>query len=66
MALSPKPHRGGPSWPARPVGVAVLGIGIVLATGDLLGQRGQSTVATATPVRLSMAGLDPAVIAVTA
>lgn len=42
--------------------VAVLGIGIVLATGDLLGQRGQSTVATATPVRLSMAGFDPSVI----
>ena len=46
--------------------VAVLGIGVVLATGDLLGQRGTPTTANAIPVRMSMAGFDPQVITVKA
>ncbi len=46
--------------------VAVLGIGVVLATGDLLGQRGTPTTANAIPVRMSMAGFEPQVITVKA
>jgi plastocyanin len=42
--------------------VAVLGVGVTLAAGDLLGQRGTTTVAAAIPVRMSMAGFDPPVI----
>jgi len=42
--------------------VAVLGVGLYLAGGVFLGQRDQTTVANALPVRLSMAGFDPKVI----
>lgn len=42
--------------------VTVLGVGIYLAAGVFLGQRGTTTVAGALPVRLSMAGFDPKVI----
>lgn len=42
--------------------VAIVGVGIVLAAGDLLGQRGTATTAGAIPVRMSMAGFDPTVI----
>ena len=42
--------------------VAIVGVGVVLAAGDLLGQRGTATTADAIPVRMSMAGFDPKVI----
>jgi plastocyanin len=45
---------------------AVLGGGIYLAAGDLLGQRGSASTADAIPVRLSMAGFEPAEIKVPA
>jgi plastocyanin len=41
------------------IAVVVLGAGIYLAAGDLLGQRGAATTATAMTVRMSMAGFDP-------
>lgn len=44
--------------------VGVLGGGIVLAAGDLLGQRGTPTTADAMPVRMSMAGFEPQVMTV--
>jgi cytochrome c oxidase subunit II len=40
----------------------VLVVGVYLAGGVFLGQRGTTTVANAVPVRLSMAGFDPKVI----
>jgi plastocyanin len=42
--------------------VGVLGVGVILASGDLLGQRGTSRVAGAISVRASMAGFTPSVI----
>lgn len=48
------------------VAVAVLGGGLYLAAGDLLGQRGSASTADAIPVRLSMAGFEPAEIKVPA
>lgn len=42
--------------------IAVLGAGLYLAGSVFLGQRGTTTVAAATPMRVSMAGFDPAVI----
>jgi len=44
------------------VAVAVLGVGVYLAGGVFLGQRGTTEVAAALPMRVSMAGFDPAVI----
>lgn len=46
--------------------IVVLGVGVVLATSDLLGQRGTPTTASAIPVRMSMAGFEPQVITVKA
>jgi heme/copper-type cytochrome/quinol oxidase subunit 2 len=46
--------------------VAVLGVGLYLAGGAFLGQRGTASTADAVPVRLSMAGFDPKVITVKA
>ena len=46
--------------------VAVLGVGLYLAGGVFLGQRGTASTANAIPVRLSMAGFDPKVITVKA
>jgi plastocyanin len=46
--------------------VAVLGVGLYLAGGVFLGQRGNTEIAGALPVRLSMAGFDPKVITVKA
>ncbi len=46
--------------------VAVLVLGIALATADLRGQRGAPSEAGSVPVRLSMAGFSPDVIAVDA
>lgn len=46
--------------------VAVLGVGLYLAGGVFLGQRGTASTADAIPVRLSMAGFDPKVITVKA
>lgn len=40
----------------------VLGAGAYLAGGVFLGQRGSTNVASAIPMRISMAGFDPAVI----
>lgn len=61
--------KAGPAAPSRlrvaafaAVVVVILGAGIVLATGDLLGQRGAPTTAGAIPVRMSMAGFDPKVV----
>ena len=48
------------------IAVAVLGVGLYLAGGVFLGQRGSTTIAGALPVRLSMAGFDPKVITVKA
>ena len=45
--------------------VAVLGAGVYLAGSVFLGQRGATTVAAATPMRISMAGFDPKVIQAT-
>jgi plastocyanin len=42
--------------------VAVLGVGVVLAAADLMGQRGTSTVAAAVPIRIGMSGFQPRVI----
>lgn len=42
--------------------VLVLGIGVALAVGDLVGQRGSASAPEAIPVRMSMAGFDPPVI----
>jgi len=42
--------------------VGVLGAGILLVSGDLLGQRGATRVAGAITVRASMAGFTPSVI----
>lgn len=68
-------HHANPR-PARPdrrgaivfgaIVIVVLGVGVVLATGDLLGQRGTPTTASAIPVRMSMAGFEPQVITVKA
>ncbi len=46
--------------------VGVLGVGVALAAGDLLGQRGTATTAEAMPVRMSMAGFEPQVMTVKA
>ena len=46
--------------------VVVLGVGLYLAGGVFLGQRGTASTANALPVRLSMAGFDPKVITVKA
>lgn len=48
------------------IAVAVLGAGVWLAAGDLLGQRGSATTASATTVRMSMAGFEPGEIRVPA
>ncbi|HEY6058809.1 MAG TPA: cupredoxin domain-containing protein [Candidatus Limnocylindrales bacterium] len=40
----------------------VLGGGVYLASSVFLGQRGATTVADATPMRISMAGFEPAVL----
>jgi cytochrome c oxidase subunit 2 len=45
------------------VAVAVVGVGLYLAGGVFLGQRGATQLAAAIPMRISMAGFDPAVIA---
>jgi plastocyanin len=42
--------------------VGVVGVGLILASGDLLGQRGTTNVAGAVSVRASMAGFTPNVI----
>jgi cytochrome c oxidase subunit II len=42
--------------------VGVLGIGVILASADLMGQRGVSTVAAAVPMRIGMGGFEPRVI----
>ena len=44
------------------IAVGVLGVGVYLAGGVFLGQRGATQVAAALPMRVSMAGFDPAVI----
>lgn len=44
------------------VAATTLGIGAYLAGGVFLGPRGSTTVAAAIPMRISMAGFDPAVI----
>jgi cytochrome c oxidase subunit 2 len=48
------------------IAVAVLGAGVYLAAGDLFGQRGTATTASATTVRMSMAGFEPGEIRVPA
>jgi cytochrome c oxidase subunit 2 len=42
--------------------VAVLGAGVYMASSVFVGQRGTTTVAAALPMRVSMAGFDPATI----
>jgi heme/copper-type cytochrome/quinol oxidase subunit 2 len=42
--------------------VAVLGVGAAMATGDLFGQRGSTTMPDAIAIRASMAGFTPNVI----
>jgi plastocyanin len=42
--------------------VVVLGMGLYLAGGVFLGQRGATDVAAAIPMRISMAGFDPPVL----
>jgi plastocyanin len=42
--------------------VAVLGVGVLLAASDFMGQRGTSTVAVAVPMRIGMSGFEPRVI----
>jgi len=42
--------------------IAVLGVGVYLAGSVFMGQRGTTTVAAATPMRISMSGFDPKVI----
>ena len=44
------------------IAIAVVGLGGYLAGSVFLGQRGATTVAAAMPMRISMAGFDPAVI----
>lgn len=44
------------------VAVAVLGLGVYLAGGVFVGPRGTTQMAAAVPMRISMAGFDPAVI----
>jgi plastocyanin len=46
--------------------LVVLGVGVALAAGDLLGQRETATTEDAIPVRMSMAGFTPNVVAVKA
>lgn len=41
------------------VSIVILGVGLYLAGGVFLGQRGSTTVAAATPMRISMSGFDP-------
>ncbi len=41
---------------------AIIGVGVVLAARDLVGQRATPTTVDAIPVQMSMAGFDPAVI----
>ena len=48
------------------IAITVLGAGIYLAAGDLFGQRGSATSASATTVRMSMAGFEPGEIRVPA
>lgn len=48
------------------VAAGVLGAGVLLAAGDLFGQRGSATTADAIPVRMSMAGFTPGEIRVPA
>jgi cytochrome c oxidase subunit 2 len=45
------------------VAVVILGVGLYLAGGVFLGQRGTTTAPNAIAVRLSMAGFDPKIIA---
>jgi cytochrome c oxidase subunit 2 len=42
--------------------VAVLGVGVLLAASDFMGQRGTSTIAAAVPMRIGMSGFEPRVI----
>lgn len=42
--------------------VAIMGAGVYMAGDVFLGQRNQTTIADAIPVRLSMAGFDPKII----
>lgn len=44
------------------VALVVLGAGVYLAAGVFLGRRGSTDVTAAIPMRVSMAGFDPAVI----
>lgn len=44
------------------VAVAVLGLAVYLAGGVFVGPRGTTQMAAAVPMRISMAGFDPAVI----
>ena len=44
------------------IAIAVLGAGVYLAGGVFLGPRGTTEVVSAIPMRVSMAGFDPAVI----
>ncbi len=44
------------------VAVVVIGTGVVLAAADLIGRRDEASAPEAIPVRLSMAGFDPAII----
>jgi cytochrome c oxidase subunit II len=44
------------------IALLVLGAGVYLAGGVFLGQRDATNVASAIPMRISMAGFDPAVI----
>jgi hypothetical protein len=65
---SPDDPDGPSAWrylAAGAVAVAVLGAGIVLGFGDFLG-RPDADGGEATPVRMSMAGFEPAVIEATA
>ncbi len=65
-AASPTPMRRYRAALFGLVVVGVLGGGIVLAAGDLLGQRDTPTTADAMPVRMSMAGFEPQVMTVKA
>lgn len=42
--------------------VAVLGAGVYLAGSTFLGQRGETAIAAAIPMRISMAGFEPKVV----
>jgi plastocyanin len=64
-----RPSSARPAGPSRlrvaaflVIVVAILGGGIYLASSVFLGQRGATTVADATPMRISMAGFEPKVI----